>query len=102
MSPMVLKKRILSAAACLVFLGASALADGQGALRVCADPANLPLSNDKGEGYENKIADAMAHDMGRKVEYVFFPQRMGFVRNTLRMRDEKTNQWKCDVIMGVP
>jgi quinoprotein dehydrogenase-associated probable ABC transporter substrate-binding protein len=83
-------------------LAAAGTASGAEALKVCADPANLPLSNDKGEGYENKIADAMARDLGRKVEYVFFPQRMGFVRNTLRMRDEKTNQWKCDVIMGVP
>jgi quinoprotein dehydrogenase-associated probable ABC transporter substrate-binding protein len=71
-------------------------------LKVCADPANLPLSNDKGEGYENKIAAAMAHDLGRTVEYTFFPQRIGFVRNTLRMKDESTQQYKCDVIIGVP
>ena len=99
---MILKKIVVGAAICLIFVGTAALAASEGTLKVCADPANLPLSNDKGEGYENKIADALAHDMGRKVEYVFFPQRMGFVRNTLRMRDEKTNQWKCDVIMGVP
>jgi quinoprotein dehydrogenase-associated probable ABC transporter substrate-binding protein len=99
---MLVKQLVLGAAICLVFVGTAALAAGERTLKVCADPHNLPLSNDKGEGYENKIADAMAHDMGRKVEYVFFPQRMGFVRNTLRMRDEKTNQWKCDVIMGVP
>ncbi len=71
-------------------------------LKVCADPANLPLSNDKGEGYENKLAEALAHDLGRSVEYVFFPQRMGFVRNTLRMKDEQTQQFRCDLIMGVP
>jgi quinoprotein dehydrogenase-associated probable ABC transporter substrate-binding protein len=99
---MILKQLAYGAAICLLFVGTAALAFGEGTLKVCADPSNLPLSNDKGEGYENKIADAMAHDMGRKVEYVFFPQRMGFVRNTLRMKDEKTNQWKCDVIMGVP
>ncbi len=72
------------------------------ALRVCADPHSLPQSNDRGEGYENKIAEALAHDLGKKVEYTFFPQRMGFVRNTLRARDEQTLQFKCDLIIGVP
>jgi len=71
-------------------------------LRVCADPHSLPQSNDRGEGYENKIAEALAHDLGKKVEYTYFPQRMGFVRNTLRSRDEQTQQFKCDVIIGVP
>src|ERR1700748_1893271 len=71
-------------------------------LHVCADPSSLPQSNDRGEGYENKIAEALAHDLGKKVEYTFFPQRMGFVRNTLRARDEQTQQFKCDVIIGVP
>jgi quinoprotein dehydrogenase-associated probable ABC transporter substrate-binding protein len=71
-------------------------------LRVCADPANLPLSNDKGEGYENKIAEALAHDLNRHLEYVYFPQRMGFVRNTLRKKDERTQQYLCDLIIGVP
>lgn len=73
-----------------------------GVLRVCADPANLPLSNDKGEGYENKIAQALAHDLKLQVDYTFFPQRMGFVRNTLRLKDEQTQQYKCDLIIGVP
>lgn len=99
---MIFKAIVLGTIILLGAVGTVGLAASEGSLKVCADPANLPLSNDKGEGYENKIADAMAHDMGRKVEYVFFPQRMGFVRNTLRMRDEKTNQWKCDVIIGVP
>jgi quinoprotein dehydrogenase-associated probable ABC transporter substrate-binding protein len=71
-------------------------------LRVCADPDNLPLSNERGEGYENKIAERLAHDLGRKVEYTYFPQRMGFVRNTLRRKDEATQQFACDVIIGVP
>ena len=72
------------------------------ALRVCADPNSLPQSNDHGEGYENKIAEALAHDLGKKIEYTYFPQRMGFVRNTLRARDDQTQQFKCDVIIGVP
>src|ERR1700748_1765870 len=71
-------------------------------LHVCADPSSLPQSNDRGEGYEKKIAEALAHDLGKKVEYTYFPQRMGFVRNTLRARDDQTQQFKCDVIIGVP
>ena len=72
------------------------------ALRVCADPDNLPLSNRRGEGYENKIAEELARDLGRRVEYTFFPQRMGFVRNTLRRQDPTTKQFSCDLIIGVP
>jgi quinoprotein dehydrogenase-associated probable ABC transporter substrate-binding protein len=71
-------------------------------LHVCADPSGLPQSNDRGEGYENKIAEALAKDLGKKVEYTFFPQRMGFVRMTLRARNETTLKFKCDVIIGVP
>lgn len=71
-------------------------------LRVCADPDNLPQSNQRGEGYENKIAEALARDLGRDLQYTWFPQRIGFVRNTLRSRDEGTQQYKCDVIIGVP
>jgi quinoprotein dehydrogenase-associated probable ABC transporter substrate-binding protein len=99
------------AAACLAIAPVGAvLPAGTGAeqmrpgevLRVCADPSNLPLSNRAGEGYENKLAQALAADLGRRVEYTFFPQRMGFVRNTLKARDASTGQWKCDLIMGVP
>jgi quinoprotein dehydrogenase-associated probable ABC transporter substrate-binding protein len=72
------------------------------ALRVCADPDNLPLSNERGEGFENKIAEQLARDLGRRLEYAYFPQRMGFVRNTLRFKDPMTQQFKCDVIIGVP
>jgi quinoprotein dehydrogenase-associated probable ABC transporter substrate-binding protein len=71
-------------------------------LRVCADPNNMPLSNEQGEGYENKIAEALAKDLGRTTQYTYFPQRMGFVRNTLRQKDPQTQQFKCDVIIGVP
>lgn len=64
-------------------------------LRVCADPHELPASDDQGNGYENKIAAALAHDLDLKLEYTWFPQRTGFVRKTLDAR-------KCDVIIGVP
>lgn len=80
----------------------SSMPPDDGVLRVCADPNNMPQSNSRGEGYENKIAEALAKDLGRKVEYTFFPQRMGFVRNTLRQRDEENGRYKCDVIIGVP
>jgi mxaJ protein len=62
---------------------------------VCADPNNLPFSNDNGEGFENKIAALIAHDLAVKVEYTWFAQRRGFVRNTLNAR-------ACDVVMGIP
>ena len=63
--------------------------------RVCSDPANLPFSDASGGGFENKIAALIAHDFGKKLEYVWLPQRMGFVRNTL-------GRGTCDVIIGVP
>jgi mxaJ protein len=70
-------------------------------LRVCQDPNNLPFSNIKGEGIENKLAELLAQKLGRKLEYFSFPQRMGFVRNTLRFKLPGTN-YRCDIIMGVP
>lgn len=65
------------------------------ALRVCADPNNLPFSNDKGEGFENAIAGLVARDLGEKVEYTWWAQRRGFVRNTLKAG-------LCDVTIGAP
>ena len=53
-------------------------------LRVCADPNNLPFSNDKGEGFENKIVALVAKDMNARVVYTWWAQRRGYVRNTLR------------------
>jgi quinoprotein dehydrogenase-associated probable ABC transporter substrate-binding protein len=66
-----------------------------GVLRVCADPNNLPFSNERGEGFENKIADLMAQDLGERVEYTWWAQRRGFFRNTLQAGT-------CDIVMGVP
>jgi quinoprotein dehydrogenase-associated probable ABC transporter substrate-binding protein len=63
------------------------------ALRVCADPANMPFSNDKGEGFENKIAEMVAGELKVPVEYTWFPQATGFIRQTLAAR-------RCDVVMG--
>jgi len=64
-------------------------------LRVCADPRNLPFSNDKGEGFENKIGELLAEKLQKKLDYMFFPQATGFVRMTL-------GSHRCDVIMGFP
>jgi len=64
-------------------------------LRVCADPNNLPFSNNRGEGFENKLAQMLAADLGLRVEYTWWAQRRGFVRNTLRAG-------VCDVLLGVP
>jgi quinoprotein dehydrogenase-associated probable ABC transporter substrate-binding protein len=77
-------------------------AENQKPLRVCADPDNLPQSDKSGAGYENKLAEALARDLGKPLEYSYFPQRMGFVRNTLKHRDEKTGEFRCDLILGVP
>lgn len=62
-------------------------------LRVCADPANLPFSNTKKEGFENKIAEIIADELGVPVEYTWFPQAIGFARNTLLAK-------RCDLIIG--
>jgi mxaJ protein len=64
-------------------------------LRVVADPNNLPFSNDKGEGFENKIAELIARDLGGRVEYTWWAQRRGYIRNTIRHGDS-------DVVIGVP
>jgi quinoprotein dehydrogenase-associated probable ABC transporter substrate-binding protein len=63
-------------------------------LRVCADPSNLPFTDESGSGFENKLAELIAEKTGRKsVTYTWFPMVTGFVRNTLRAN-------RCDVIMG--
>lgn len=64
------------------------------ALRVCADANNLPFSNDRGEGFENEIAELVAERLGVPVRYTWHPETMGFVRNTLRAH-------LCDLVMGV-
>jgi quinoprotein dehydrogenase-associated probable ABC transporter substrate-binding protein len=64
-------------------------------LRVCADPRNMPFSNEKGEGFENKLAELFAEKLQKKLDYMFFPQATGFVRMTLGAH-------RCDVIMGFP
>ncbi|MEO8626790.1 MAG: quinoprotein dehydrogenase-associated putative ABC transporter substrate-binding protein [Betaproteobacteria bacterium] len=70
-------------------------------LRVCQDPNNLPFSNEHAEGLENKIAELFAQKLGWELTYFSFPQRMGFIRNTLRFKDPG-GDYRCDIVMGVP
>ena len=94
--------KVISAAslACVIVVLASAYRPARAAtrapeLRVCADPNNLPFSNEKRQGFENRIADLVARDLGARLTYVWWAQRRGFVRNTI-------NQNQCDVLIGVP
>ncbi len=75
-------------------LGASGELVDPKTFRVCADPRNLPFSDEAGEGFENKLAALFAQKLGEPTSYTYFPQVIGFVRNTL-------NALRCDVIMGV-
>lgn len=71
------------------------------ALKVCQDPNNLPFSNLKGEGFENRIAELFARDLGLPLAYFSFPNRLAFIRNTLRYR-LPGEDYRCDVVLGVP
>lgn len=91
--------------ACLAAMFAALLAGGtvaqaqvsdlvdRSTLRVCADPANMPFTNEKGEGFENKIADLLGSKLGLPVDYTWFPQATGFYRMTLGSK-------RCDIVMG--
>jgi mxaJ protein len=79
----------------LTALQGAAAASSHPVLRVCADPNNLPFSNRRGQGFENKIAERLAHALGAELQYTWWAQRRGFVRSTLKAG-------ACDVIMGVP
>lgn len=74
--------------------------------KVCADPLNPPYSTKNEDGFENKIAELFAKELGQKVEYTWFAQRIGFIRNTLTAPvnewDADGDKFKCDVVMGVP
>jgi quinoprotein dehydrogenase-associated probable ABC transporter substrate-binding protein len=105
----------ISTAAAIMFAAASCLAQNLGpdfgargddnkgsielvdpkVLRVCADPNNLPFSNQAGEGFENKLAEFIAKKLGKELAYAYYPGATGFVRNTL-------NAHLCDVILGMP
>jgi len=102
---------ILPTLACVVACGLVALrpvaayaqASDKGALelvdpdvfRACGDPRNMPFSDEKGEGFENKLAELFAAKLGKKLSYTYFPQATGFVLKTL-------GSYRCDIIMGFP
>lgn len=90
-----MSSRFLSAA--LFVAGMSVVfAKGDGrVLRVCADPNNLPFSNAREEGFENRIARLVARETGARLDYTWHAQRRGFVRNTI-------GAGTCDAIIGVP
>lgn len=75
--------------------------DGRKALRVCRDPNNLPFQNVRGEGFEDKIAELFAADLGVKVETFDYPARFNFIRNTLRFK-LPGDDFPCDLVMDVP
>ncbi|HLZ67921.1 MAG TPA: substrate-binding domain-containing protein [Aliidongia sp.] len=94
-----IRTALLAGVVCLAGLAGAAAAQttvelvSRTGLRVCADPNDLPFSNDKREGFENKIAEIIGQELNLPVSYVWFPQVVGFVRNTLRAR-------QCDLVMG--
>jgi mxaJ protein len=83
------------AVAALACLGARQMRAAPAVLRVCADPNNLPFSDRDGSGFENQLADMLGRDLQRRVQYVWWAQRRGALRNTLKAG-------QCDVVMGVP
>jgi quinoprotein dehydrogenase-associated probable ABC transporter substrate-binding protein len=68
-------------------------------LRVCADPENMPASNQKQEGFENRIADVVAKELGEPTRYIWWGQRRGFIRNTMNATLEEA---RCEVVIAVP
>jgi quinoprotein dehydrogenase-associated probable ABC transporter substrate-binding protein len=85
----------ISATRTILFFIASVQISCAGPLRVCADPSNLPYSNDERQGFENRIANLIAQDMNEEIQYFWFSQRENFFRKTIK-------QGLCDVVMGVP
>jgi len=95
----------LAGLACVVWPGGGRAQDDAGSegsielvdphvFRACADPRNLPFSNEAGEGFENKIAELLARKLGKTLAYTFYPGATGFIRNTL-------NAHRCDVVLGI-
>jgi quinoprotein dehydrogenase-associated probable ABC transporter substrate-binding protein len=89
-----LSERALAFSIATVFVLGTAVAAAN-ELRVCADPDNLPYSHENGSGFENRIAELVAADLGLRLTYTWLPHRRGFIRKTL-------NAEACDVVIGVP
>lgn len=107
MNPAPILRRAAAAGVVLALALAAATAGAQDApaprqaLRVCQDPNNLPFSNTKGEGIENRIAELFGKALGLPVTYYSFPNRLAFIRNTLRYK-LPGRDYPCDIVMGVP
>jgi mxaJ protein len=93
MKPLLLALMLAIPAACGRAAAVEPGPESPAPLRVCSDPNNLPFSNEKGDGFENRLAAMLAEDLGTRVEYTWWAQRRGFLRNTL-------NAGRCDVVMG--
>lgn len=89
-----LHRMLWATLAAVLLTGATAVA-AESELRVCADPDNLPFSNQKQEGFENKIAALLADDLHANLSYTWQKQKQSFIRQTLGAK-------RCDVVMGVP
>lgn len=91
------------ALAVVVALGSGSVGaeESRAAFRPCIDPENLPFANANGEGFENRIAELFAQKLGLPVKSYAFPQRMNFVRNTLRYK-LPGEDFRCDIVMSVP
>jgi len=103
-APVQTPKRTLTALVLLMLAGtavAAPQAESPAPFKVCAPPYNLPMSEKDGSGYENRIAELFAGQLGQQATYTWFPQRMGFVRATLKNNDTEDGEYKCDVVMGV-
>lgn len=74
---------------------------GQEVLKVCADPNNMPLSNKNKEGFDNRIAEMFGEELGIPVEYYWFPQRIGFSRNTLKKEHPTRTGYMCDLAFNI-
>jgi quinoprotein dehydrogenase-associated probable ABC transporter substrate-binding protein len=99
MNPLRLSCALLATALCMPALAQDA--PPRTALRVCQDPNNMPFSNQKGEGLENRMAELFGKALGLPVTYYSFPQRLAFIRNTLRYK-LPGEDYRCDIVMGVP
>jgi quinoprotein dehydrogenase-associated probable ABC transporter substrate-binding protein len=75
---------------------------GQKSVRVCADGYNLPYSDKNKQGFDNRIAELLGKELGIPVEYYYFPQRIGFSRNTIKKLNPETGMYYCDVAMSIP
>jgi mxaJ protein len=87
--------RFLSLSSFLFLAVLPCVAEGARTFRVCADPNNMPFSNEAGQGFENKLAELIAAKLGAKLEYAWWSQRKSFIKNSL-------DEGRCDALMGVP